>query len=148
MTRNKSDSPQRSSRLRVIAPLRLCMCERVVMPDVRLHRWDEIALEKVTEVISRKLVTGEREMLTQIYLKRGALVPMHKHESEQMTYVLQGGLKFLVGGEEMIVREGEVLVIPSWVEHQVEALDDTLTLDIFSPIRQDWLDGTDDYFRR
>ena len=117
------------------------------MPDVRLHRWDEIALEKVTEVISRKLVTGEREMLTQIYLKRGALVPMHKHESEQMTYVLQGGLKFLVGGEEVIVREGEVLVIPSWVEHQVEALDDTLTLDIFSPIRQDWLDGTDDYFQ-
>ena len=121
---------------------------RALCLTYRLHRWDEIALEKVTEVISRKLVTGEREMLTQIYLKRGALVPMHKHVSEQMTYVLQGGLKFLVGGEEMIVREGEVLVIPSWVEHQVEALDDTLTLDIFSPIRQDWLDGTDDYFRR
>ena len=115
---------------------------------VRLQRWDEIALEKVTEVISRKIVTGEREMLTQIYLKRGALVPMHKHESEQITYVLQGGLKFLVGGDEVIVREGEVLVIPSWLEHQAEALDDTLTLDIFSPIRQDWLDGTDDYFRR
>ena len=118
------------------------------MPDVRLHRWDEIALEKVTEVISRKLVTGEREMLTQIYLKRGALVPMHKHESEQMTYVLQGGLKFLVGGEEVIVREGEVLVIPSWVEHQVEALDDTFELDLFSPIRQDWLDHTDTYFHK
>ena len=118
------------------------------MADVRLHRWDEIALEKVTEVISRKLVTGEREMLAQLYLKRGALVPMHKHESEQMTYVLQGSLKFLVGGEDVTVREGEVLVIPSWVEHQVEALDDTLTLDIFSPIRQDWLDGTHDYFRR
>jgi quercetin dioxygenase-like cupin family protein len=115
---------------------------------VRLHRWDEIALEKVTEVISRKIVTGAREMLSQIYLKRGALVPMHKHESEQMTYILQGALRFLVGGEEVMVREGEVLVIPSWVEHQAEALDDTLTLDIFSPIRQDWLDGTDDYFRR
>jgi unsaturated pyranuronate lyase len=115
---------------------------------VRLHRWDEIALEKVTEVISRKIVTGEREMLTQIYLKRGALVPMHKHESEQLTYVLQGALKFLAGGEEVIVREGEVLMIPSWVEHQAEALDDTLTLDIFSPIRQDWLDGTDDYLRQ
>ena len=114
----------------------------------RLHRWDEIALEKVTETISRKIVTGEREMLTQIYLKRGALVPLHRHESEQMTYVLQGGLKFLVGGEEVIVREGEVLVIPSWMEHQAEALDDTLTLDIFSPVRQDWLDGTDDYFRQ
>jgi quercetin dioxygenase-like cupin family protein len=115
---------------------------------LRLHRWDEIALEKVTETISRKIVTGEREMLTQIYLKRGALVPLHRHESEQMTYVLQGGLKFLVGGEEVIVREGEVLVIPSWIEHQAEALDDTLTLDIFSPVRQDWLDGTDDYFRQ
>jgi quercetin dioxygenase-like cupin family protein len=115
---------------------------------VRLHRWDEIALEKVTEVISRKIVTGEREMLSQIYLKRGALVPMHKHESEQLTYVMQGALRFLVGGEEAIVREGEVLVIQSWIEHQVEALDDTLTLDIFSPIRQDWLNGTDDYFGR
>ena len=113
---------------------------------VRLHRWDEIALEKVTEVISRKIVTGEKEMLSQIYLKRGAVVPMHKHEAEQLTYVLQGSIRFLVGGEDVTVREGEVLLIPSWVEHQAEALDDTLTLDIFSPIRHDWLDGTDKYF--
>jgi quercetin dioxygenase-like cupin family protein len=115
---------------------------------VRLHRWDEIALEKVTEMISRKIVTGEKEMLSQIYLKRGAVVPMHKHEAEQLTYVLQGSIRFLVGGEDVTVREGEVLLIPSWVEHQAEALDDTLTLDIFSPIRHDWLNGTDDYFRR
>jgi quercetin dioxygenase-like cupin family protein len=113
---------------------------------VRLHRWDEIALEKVTEMISRKIVTGAREMLAQIYLKKGALVPMHAHESEQMTYVLQGALKFLIGGEEITVREGEVLHIPSWVEHQAEALDDTFELDVFSPIRQDWLDHTDTYF--
>lgn len=115
-------------------------------PPVRLHRWDEIALEKVTEMISRKLVTGEREMLAQIYMKKGALVPMHKHESEQLTYVLQGAMKFLVAGEEITVREGEVLQIPSWVEHQAEALEDTFSLDMFSPIRQDWLDHTDDYF--
>jgi quercetin dioxygenase-like cupin family protein len=113
---------------------------------VRLHRWDEIALEKVTEMISRKLVTGEREMLGQVYLKKGALVPMHSHQSEQMTYVLQGALKFLINGEEITVREGEVLHIPSWVEHQAEALDDTFELDLFSPIRQDWLDHTDTYF--
>jgi quercetin dioxygenase-like cupin family protein len=113
---------------------------------VRLHRWDEIELEKVTEMISRKIVTGEREMLAQIYLKKGALVPMHSHESEQMTYVLQGAMKFLVGGEEIMLREGEVLHIPSWVEHQAEALDDTFELDLFSPIRQDWLDKTDTYF--
>ncbi len=115
---------------------------------VRHYRWDEIALEKVTEMISRKLVTGEREMLAQIYLKKGALVPTHQHDSEQMTYILQGSLRFLVGGEEITVREGEVLHIPSMVPHQAEALEDTFELDVFSPIRQDWIDKTDDYFRR
>jgi quercetin dioxygenase-like cupin family protein len=121
---------------------------RLMSATVTLHRWDEIALEKVTEMVSRKLVTGEREMLAQIYLKRGCLVPMHSHESEQMTYILQGALKFLIGGEEITVREGEVLHIPSWIEHQAEALEDTFELDLFSPIRQDWLDHTDDYFHR
>ena len=115
---------------------------------VTLHRWDEIELEKVTEMISRKIVTGSREMLAQIYLKKGAIVPAHAHESEQMTYVLQGALKFLVAGEEVTVREGEVLHIPSWIEHQAEALDDTFELDVFSPIRQDWLDRTDAYFHK
>jgi quercetin dioxygenase-like cupin family protein len=105
----------------------------------RLHRWDEIALEKITEMMSQKIVAGEREMLAQIYLKRGALVPMHSHDSEQMTYVLQGALRYLVDGEEIIVREGEVLHIPSGTPHQAEALDDTFELDIFSPIRAEWL---------
>lgn len=107
-------------------------------PPVRLHRWDEIDHEKVTEMISRKIVTGEREMLAQIYLKKGALVPMHSHESEQMTYVLQGALRVRVGDEELTVREGEVVHIPSHLQHQAEALDDTLELDLFSPPRRDW----------
>jgi quercetin dioxygenase-like cupin family protein len=107
--------------------------------SVQLHRWDEIALEKVTELLSRKIVAGEREMLVQSYVKRGCLVPMHAHDSEQMTYVLHGALKFLIGGEEITVREGEVLHIPSGVEHQAEALEDTFELDVFSPLRQDWL---------
>ena len=111
--------------------------------SVRLHRWDEIALEKVTEMISRKLITGEREMIAHIHLKRGALVPMHSHESEQMTYVFQGALKFLINGEEITVREGEVLHIPSGLPHQAEALEDTFELDVFSPVRQDWLRGED-----
>src|SRR4051795_966802 len=115
---------------------------------VRLHRWDEIALDKVTEMLSRKIVTGEREMLVQVYMKRGCLVPLHSHQSEQMTYVLQGALKFLVAGEEITVREGEVLHIPSWVEHHAEALADPFELDVFAPIRQDWLDHTDAYFPR
>jgi quercetin dioxygenase-like cupin family protein len=111
---------------------------------VRLHRWDEIALDKVTEMLSRKVVSGEREMLVQIYVKRGCLVPMHAHDSEQMTYVLQGALKFVVGGEEITVREGEVLHIPSGTEHQSEALEDTFELDVFSPIRRDWLAAADE----
>jgi quercetin dioxygenase-like cupin family protein len=111
---------------------------------VRLHRWDEIALDKVTEMLSRKIVAGEREMLVQVYVKRGCLVPMHAHESEQMVYVLQGALKFLIGGDEITVREGEVLHIPSGVEHQAEALEDTFELDFFSPIRQDWLDNAEE----
>jgi len=108
---------------------------------IPVHRWDEIALEKITEMISRKIVTGEREMLAQTYLKRGAQVPMHSHDSEQMTYVLQGALRFLVDGEEIIVKEGEVLHIPSGTPHQAEALEDTFELDVFSPIRTDWLEA-------
>jgi quercetin dioxygenase-like cupin family protein len=107
-------------------------------PSARLFRWDEIALEKITEMISQKIVTGEREMLAQIYLKRGALVPMHSHDSEQMTYILQGALRVHVDGEEIIVREGEVLHIPSGTPHQSEALEDTFELDVFSPVRDDW----------
>lgn len=111
---------------------------------VRLHRWDEIALDKVTEMLSRKIVAGERQMLVQVYVKRGCLVPRHTHDSEQMTYVLQGALKFLVGGEEITVREGEVLHIPAGVEHQAEALEDTFELDVFAPIRGEWLAGGED----
>jgi quercetin dioxygenase-like cupin family protein len=128
-------------------PAELCHYHRAVShpqnAHPRLHRWDEIALEKVTEMMSQKVISGEREMLAQTYLKQGALVPMHAHESEQMTYVLQGALRFLVGGEEIVVREGEVLHVPSGVSHQAEALEDTFQLDIFSPIRQEWLDRAD-----
>lgn len=107
----------------------------------RVHRWDEIALEKITEMISQKLVAGEREMLAQIYLKRGAQVPLHAHDSEQMSYILQGALRVIVDGEEITVREGEVLHIPAGVPHQAEAREDTFELDIFSPVRHDWLRG-------
>jgi quercetin dioxygenase-like cupin family protein len=110
----------------------------MAVTTARLSRWDEIALDKVTDLLSRKIVSGEREMIVQVYVKRGCLVPMHAHDSEQMTYVLQGAIKYFVGGEEIIVREGEVLHIPSGVEHQAEALEDTFELDFFSPIRRDW----------
>jgi quercetin dioxygenase-like cupin family protein len=107
------------------------------MLAMTLYRWDEIALEKVTEMISRKVVRGAHEMVTQVYLKRGALVPLHSHPQEQMTYVLQGALQFLVGGEDVRVEEGELLHIPPGVAHQAVALDDTFVLGVFSPVLQE-----------
>jgi quercetin dioxygenase-like cupin family protein len=118
---------------------------------VRTFRWDEMEKESVIDGIDRRIITGERVMLTHVYLKRGAVVPQHSHDNEQLTYILEGALRFWIGGdgsEVLDVRAGEVLHIPSNVPHKAEALEDTLDVDIFSPPRQDWLDKTDDYFRR
>jgi quercetin dioxygenase-like cupin family protein len=116
-------------------------------PAVRQYRWDEMAHEQVTGEITRKVISGEREMLATVYLKQGAIVPTHNHESEQITYVLEGALTFDINGASIILGAGDVLCIPSWVAHKAEALEDTVELDVFSPIRQDWIDKTDDYFR-
>lgn len=118
------------------------------MDKPRLYRWDDVVEEHLTEMLSRRVVTGEREMVAQISLKKGCYVPKHEHESEQITCVLKGALKFRIGGEEITVRENEVLHIPSGVPHDALALEETFELDVFSPIRQDWLNHTDDYFRR
>ena len=120
----------------------------VAANDVRLYTWDDIPLETLSDVFSRKIVWGEREMIAQIFMKKGCLVPLHNHEAEQMTQVFKGALKFIVAGREIVVHEGEILRIPSWVEHSAEALEDTMEVDVFSPIRQDWLDKTDQYLRR
>ena len=119
--------------------------------SVRQFRWDDMPKEKVTDDISRRLVTGERMMLAHVYLDKGAVVPTHQHENEQLTYILSGTLKFWIGDpegevEELVVGAGEVLHIPSNVPHKAEALEDTVDVDVFSPPRQDWLDGTDAYF--
>ena len=115
---------------------------------VALRHWTDIESEKVTDGIERKFLTGERVTVAHFQLKRGSLVPRHSHESEQITQVLKGVLKFAIDGREIIMREGDVLQIPSWVEHEVEVLEDTFAIDVFSPVRQDWVDKTDDYFRR
>ncbi len=118
--------------------------------SMRHFRWDDMPKEEVTGKIGRRLITGERMMLAHIYLAEGAVVPLHSHDNEQLTYVLEGALHFWIGedeSEEVVVRAGEVLHIPSWVPHKALALEDTLDVDVFSPPRQDWLDGTDTYLR-
>lgn len=117
----------------------------------RLFTWDDMSWEPVTSTLSRKLVTGERMMIAHVHLEKGCVVPRHAHENEQLTYILEGALRFRLGedGErEVVVRAGQVLHIPSNMPHEAEALEDTLDVDVFSPPRQDWLDGTDDYLRR
>jgi quercetin dioxygenase-like cupin family protein len=104
-------------------------------------------IESVNPLFDRQLVTGERTMLARIVLRKGCIVPLHSHENEQIAYVLEGALKFRIQGREIIVRAGEVLVIPSHVPHSAEALEDTIDLDIFTPPRTDWLQGTDQYLR-
>jgi quercetin dioxygenase-like cupin family protein len=116
---------------------------------VRLFRWTDMPKETVTPTISRRLVTGDRMMLAHVYLDKGGIVPKHSHENEQITYILEGALRFRIGddqAEEIVVRAGEVLHIPSNVPHSAEALEDTLDVDIFSPPRADWLNHTDTYF--
>jgi len=119
--------------------------------NVTWYRWDDMPKEQVSDVLDRRLITGDRVMLTHVYLKKGAIVPRHSHENEQITYILEGGLRFWIGPDESEVIDvlaGEVLHIPSLVQHKAEALADTVDIDVFSPPRQDWLDKTDDYLRQ
>jgi quercetin dioxygenase-like cupin family protein len=125
--------------------------EPMTQQSVTFYRWNDMPKEKVSDVLDRRLITGEHVMLTHVYLKKGAIVPQHNHHNEQISYILEGALRFWIGEDEsevIDVRAGEVLHIPSLVKHKAEALEDTVDVDIFSPPRQDWLDKTDDYLRK
>ncbi|HUC39307.1 MAG TPA: cupin domain-containing protein [Gemmatimonadales bacterium] len=115
------------------------------------YRWDEIPREELNEKLARRLITGDQLMLAHVYLKKGCVVPKHSHMNEQLTYILEGALRFFVGEngeEEIMVRAGEVLHLPGNVPHQAEAVEDTLDVDIFYPPREDWLKKTDSYLRK
>jgi len=115
--------------------------------ECTFYRWDSMKKERVSDMLERRLITGDRMMLAHVYLKKGCIVPKHSHDNEQLTYILEGALKFWVGedeAEENIVRAGEVLLIPSRVPQKAEALEVTPDVDVFSPPRQHWLDKKDD----
>ncbi|MGA2039050.1 MAG: cupin domain-containing protein [Bryobacteraceae bacterium] len=115
---------------------------------MELYTWDEMEKEAMNDKTSRQYVSGKKAMLARLFLKKGALVPTHQHESEQITYIVEGALLFRLEGKEVTVSKGQVLLIPSNVPHSAEALEDTLDVDVFSPIRQDWIDKDDAYLRR
>ena len=115
------------------------------------YRWDDLPKDVLNPQLSRRLIAAERLMLAQVYLEKGCIVPRHAHENEQLTWIVQGTLLFWLGDDEsevVDVAAGEVLHIPSNLPHKAEALETTLDVDIFSPPRQDWLDGSDTYLRR
>ena len=111
------------------------------------HRWSDIPAEQLNPSTLRKYITADRVTIAQFELTRGGVVPRHSHENEQISHVLSGKLKFTINGQPIVVSAGEMLQIPSWIEHEVDVLEDTVVVDVFSPVRQDWIDKTDDYFR-
>lgn len=117
----------------------------------RHYRWTDVPKEELNPEISRQLISGERMMLAHVFLEKGCIVPQHSHENEQLTWIVEGGLRFWLGEDESEVLDvlaGEVLHIPSHLPHKAQALETTLDVDIFCPPRQDWLDGSDAYLRR
>ncbi len=112
------------------------------------HRWDRIEPEQINPSISRRFITADNITLARFELTKGGVVPMHQHDNEQVTFVLSGTLRFHINGGETDVGPGEVLQIPGGVPHEVHVLEDALVIDVFSPIRQDWIDRTDTYFKR
>ncbi len=111
------------------------------------HRWSEIAPERIG-LVSRRAINGDRMTVAQFEMTRAAKAKTHGHEAEEMLCVVKGALKVTINADEFTVRQGEVMQIPGGIPHAVEALEDSLVIDAFSPLREDWLKKTDTYYDR
>jgi quercetin dioxygenase-like cupin family protein len=115
--------------------------------ELRHIPWSSVEVESLNPLLGRHFVVGQNVMLARVLLKKGCLVPEHSHHNEQITYILEGALRFGIDGKEIVVNAGEVLTIPPNMPHWAEALADTVDLDIFNPPRADWINKTDAYLR-
>jgi quercetin dioxygenase-like cupin family protein len=122
--------------------------QRPSKPELKYIPWDTVPIEPLNPLLGRQFVVGQDIMVARVLLKKGCIVPLHSHHNEQITYILEGALKFWIDGKEIVVQAGEVLTIPPHMPHKAEALEDTIDLDVFSPPRHDWISGTDAYLRR
>jgi quercetin dioxygenase-like cupin family protein len=116
-------------------------------PQFQHIPWKSVAIEDLNPLLKRHFIVGQNVMLARVLLKKGCIVPEHSHHNEQVTYILDGALKFWIDGKEIVVRSGEVLTIPPHMPHKAEALEDTIDLDVFNPPRADWINRTDQYLR-
>ena len=121
--------------------------EVVVKASLQYIPWQTIPLEDLNPLLQRQFVVGQGIMLARVLLKKGCIVPLHSHHNEQLTYIVEGALKFYIDGKEITVHAGEVLCIPSNMPHKAEAMEDTVDLDVFTPPREDWINKTDKYLR-
>lgn len=143
----KSKSAKKSNRPTRTVALKGTVSKAPRKAELRHMPWKSVALEALNPRLGRKLIVGKDIMLARIFLAKGCIVPKHSHPNEQLTYILQGALKFWIAGKEIVVRAGEVLTIPPNMPHKAKALEHTDDLDIFTPPRADWMRGTDSYLR-
>jgi len=121
--------------------------ERGRKPELKYIPWNTVPIEDLNPLLQRHFVVGQDIMVARVLMKKGCIVPLHSHHNEQVTYILEGALKFWIDGKEIVVRAGEVLTIPRNMPHKAEALEDTIDLDVFNPPRADWIEKTDKYLR-
>jgi quercetin dioxygenase-like cupin family protein len=119
----------------------------VTKGELKYIPWNSIDLEDLNPLLQRQFVVGQDIMVARVLMKKGCIVPLHSHHNEQVTYILEGALKFWVDGKEIVVNAGEVLTIPPDMPHKAEAMADTVDLDVFNPPRADWINKTDQYLR-
>ena len=120
---------------------------RQAKAELKHVKWTDVEMERLSPLLERQFVVGLNTMLARLLLKQGCIVPEHSHVNEQVTYVLEGALKFSIDGRDIVVRTGEVLTIPPNMPHKAEAIVDTVDIDIFNPPRADWISKDDSYLR-
>jgi quercetin dioxygenase-like cupin family protein len=140
--KSKQGRPSKSSKLKST------VSKRSSRPaELQYIPWSSVPLEDLSPAIQRQMVWGQQVMVARVLIKKGGIVPEHSHPNEQLTYILDGALKFWIDGKEIVVHAGEVLCIPSNMPHKAEAMEDTIDLDVFTPPRADWINSSDDYLR-
>ena len=115
---------------------------------MKLYRWNEVAEEQLNPLMTRQMIHTERMTIARLQIRKGAVVPLHSHENEQVSTIERGSLVFNVNGEEFVLKAGESLVLPSNVPHSARAEEDCVAVDVFTPVREDWARGDDAYLRR
>ena len=147
-TKSKRSARARTKAVNSHARARRAVTKHAAAPAALQYiPWRSIELEDLNPLLQRQFVVGQEIMLARVLLKKGCIVPEHSHHNEQLTYILDGALKFWIDGREIVVHAGEVLCIPAHMPHKAEALEDTVDLDVFNPPRADWINKTDRYLR-